>query len=215
MDYLLEAAVYVFRLGNWVLIPVFVILFVADWLIPERASKHVSWRWMGRPATMVATVALGFVLVAGNFPMKPMFESLAVVQATKGKELQDFAFVDARDSTVRRLSDHDGKVVLINFWGTYCAPCIEEFPDLRRLETTYEGEVIVIALSDEPREKIARFLKRVNSPSLVGRYESDQWVDLETFRPLTVVLDRDRTVRSFMFGKRDFREFDAAVSEFL
>jgi peroxiredoxin len=71
----------------------------------------------------------------------------------------DFQFADLNGKT-RRLSDFRGSVVLLDFWGTWCASCVEMAPELVRLYETYHArgfEIIGIAAND-PRDKVAAFI---------------------------------------------------------
>ena len=56
------------------------------------------------------------------------------------------------------VSDYLGKVVLINFWATWCGPCVEELPSLNNLAKQYPDELVVLAISDERADDIKNFL---------------------------------------------------------
>ncbi|NNL16139.1 MAG: TlpA family protein disulfide reductase, partial [Flavobacteriaceae bacterium] len=101
-----------------------------------------------------------------------------------------------------------------NFWGTYCPPCIEEFPDLKQIETNYSDKVSVIALTDENKEKIIKFIQKVKSPDIVGTYSSNDWIDLENFRPLTIIIDEEGIIREYFFGKKDYDFFKSLVEKY-
>lgn len=66
----------------------------------------------------------------------------------------DFALRDTEGRTVR-LSDHRGKVVLLNFWATWCVPCAAELPHLQRLYETYDQDLVVLAISMDGPESVA------------------------------------------------------------
>src|SRR5678810_1302634 len=82
---------------------------------------------------------------------------------------------DLNGRTVR-LSDYRGKVVLINFWATWCPPCRAEMPDLVRLQRQHgkEGlQIIGITYPPESREQVRRFARslKVNYPIILGTRE--------------------------------------------
>lgn len=64
------------------------------------------------------------------------------------------------DGAVRKLSNHRGKVVLVNLWATWCPPCIEELPVLDELKARYgdKGLVVLGVAGDEEVEKVREFL---------------------------------------------------------
>ena len=79
--------------------------------------------------------------------------------AKEPKPLPELAFNDADDKPLK-LADYKGKIVLLNFWATWCAPCVKEMPSLDRLQAEVgKDKFIVLPLSlDGPsRPKVAPF----------------------------------------------------------
>jgi thiol-disulfide isomerase/thioredoxin len=64
---------------------------------------------------------------------------------------------------IHRLEDYRGKVVLLNFWATWCAPCREEMPSIGRLKKQLDGRpFVVLAVNvDEPESRINNFLAKL------------------------------------------------------
>ena len=62
-----------------------------------------------------------------------------------------------------RLRDHEGSVVLVNFWATWCSPCLSEMPGMQRLADTFSGRrfKILAINSSEPRNRIESMLQRL------------------------------------------------------
>jgi len=81
------------------------------------------------------------------------------------------------DGRQHRLQDYRGKVVLVNFWATWCEPCREEIPSMNRLRTSLAGRpfaVLAVNLA-EPESRVRRFMEKVPMD-------------------FTVLLDRDTSV---------------------
>lgn len=59
------------------------------------------------------------------------------------------------------LSPHEDKAIFVNFWATWCAPCIQEMPSLERMQAAFENEPIVFFYaSNEPANKIKKFASK-------------------------------------------------------
>ena len=74
------------------------------------------------------------------------------------------------------LGDFEGKIVVLNFWATWCGPCREEMPSLDRLQVSFPGgDVVVIALSNDRKgpEVVLPFLASINIETLAPYYEEN------------------------------------------
>lgn len=68
------------------------------------------------------------------------------VRIEKGATAPDFTFTTTEGATAK-LSDYQGKVVLLNFWATWCGYCIDEMPALQKITETYPDTVVVLAIN--------------------------------------------------------------------
>jgi len=199
--------------GNWLMIPLFIMVVVADHRLSRKSFSSRLTKWAIKIPLVIMSVVLGALIYMTNFPLKPMVSSIAIVHNNIGEKIYDFDFIDVRKDSIYKISEFAGKVVLLNFWGTYCGPCIEEFPDLKKIESDFPGKVWVIALSDEDRDRIMKFVQKIESPTIVGSFASEKWIDLETFRPLTIIIDKNGIIREYMFGKKDYHSFKSILAQ--
>lgn len=87
----------------------------------------------------------------------------------------DFTLVST-DGKKINLSDYKGKIIILDFWATWCGPCRKGIPDLVSLQKSYKDKLVVIGISlDDERTKndILPFMKEygVNYPVVYGTYE--------------------------------------------
>ena len=89
-----------------------------------------------------------------------------VDRSQAGKPAPDTAFEDPDGEPVQ-LSSFEGKPLLLNFWATWCGPCVKELPTLDRLSAAQAGRIQVVALSqDSERGKVDAFLAQAKLTSL-------------------------------------------------
>jgi peroxiredoxin len=105
----------------------------------------------------------------------------------------------------RKVSLHDfkGKTVVLNFWATYCVPCIEELPSLMQLQKQMGSRITVVAISeDDSQEKYHAFLKKYNVDLLTVRdpTQESKIIYKTTAVPETFVIDKDGIVRRKFIG---------------
>ena len=115
-----------------------------------------------------------------------------------GGELEDFTLL-CLDGTTFHLADTRGKVVFINLWATYCAPCVQELPYFDALYRAHEGEITVLAVhssvvTDDPAAFLAD--KGWSIPFALDAKDDRLWsiVNGSSTLPQTIVLDRNGTV---------------------
>ncbi len=115
----------------------------------------------------------------------------------------DFRLADLAGSRWQ-LSDRRGKVVLVNFWATWCPPCREETPGLVRLYRNYQpkGVVVVgISMDDDPHQAVPPFLReyKVPYPMLVPDSSFELAGDVQSL-PTTLLIDRQGRVAKVYVG---------------
>jgi len=119
-----------------------------------------------------------------------------------------------------RLSDYRGKVVLINFWATWCPPCRKEIPDLIRLQREYRSRGLQVIGVTYPPQKLAevrRFVRRakVNYPVGLGTKETKLLFTQSESLPMTIVISRNGTIQDIIEGILLSEEFEQRIKPML
>jgi len=174
-------------------------------MLCETAGLHVLYVNMTLLGIVFAATLIGF--------------SAARVSPQEVVKAPPFELRDINGRTVR-LSDYRGKVVLINFWATWCPPCRAEMPDLVRLQREHgkEGlQIIGITYPPENREQVRRFARslKVNYPIILGTRELKARFSSDETLPLTVVIDREGKVSDIIGGILLREEFDEKIKPLL
>jgi thiol-disulfide isomerase/thioredoxin len=134
-------------------------------------------------------------------------------------EAAPFELKDINGRAVR-LSDYQGKVVLINFWATWCPPCRAEMPDLIKLQREHgkDGlQIVGITYPPERKDRVRRFATglKVNYPIVLGTRELKARFSSDETLPLTIVIDRDGKVNDTIRGILLREEFDEKIKPLL
>lgn len=127
-----------------------------------------------------------------------------------GSAAKEFTVTDS-DHTVS-LNQYRGQIVLVNFWATWCPPCVEELPSLMTLQDRMKGRgIVVVGVSiDVDGDAYHRFLKlhginfvTVRDPEqkVAGMYGTSGW-------PETYVIDRQGVMRRKFVGPVDWNAPD-------
>ncbi len=122
----------------------------------------------------------------------------------QGDKPRALALKDLKGRTIR-LSHYKGKVVLLNFWATWCPPCRAEMPDLIKWQKEYGRRGLqVIGITYPPTEisEVREFIRsvRVNYPILLGEKETRTLFDPGDTLPITIVIDREGNVHEVIEG---------------
>jgi thiol-disulfide isomerase/thioredoxin len=129
--------------------------------------------------------------------------------------------IDATGSPALRLTDGDDRtvtlgdggdtVIMVNFWATWCAPCVKEIASLVRLGDHFDGQplrVLAVNIGETPEQVTAFFQRRDIEPNFAVLYDRDGQAarDWRVYAiPSTYLLDRDRAIR---YGYRGALRWD-------
>ncbi len=141
-----------------------------------------------------------------------LMTSAKPIDSLSSGQLEKTSFTTAPPFSIKDLSGRivepaqfKNKVLIVNFWASWCGPCVEEFPSLIKLIETYKNDVVLVAVSgDESEDAVRQFIKNYQLEGL----------------PVFVAWDRDRSIaalygtnklpESYVFAKenRFFRKIE-------
>lgn len=120
----------------------------------------------GGLAALLAAFAL-FAWYQWKEPSLPVNQSPVGFQLIRQMEKEGVPEIalSKLDKTPLTLSSFRGKIVIVNFWASWCNPCVEEFPSLVKLISQFKDDVVVLAVSeDETSDDMAAFMKAMKLP---------------------------------------------------
>jgi peroxiredoxin len=154
-----------------------------------------------------------FPVAAGNFVSSPG----PIAQAKVGFLAPDVTVKNLRGESVL-LSQYRGKVVMLNFWATWCPPCRAEMPSMERLFQQMQGEAFVLlAVNTEAQgaQNVPNFLKRspYSFPMLLDPDALAQ-IAYGVYRfPETFIINKDGTILNHVLGGREWD--DSSMVDYL
>ena len=148
------------------------------------------------------------------FSAPPLDEEQKALLAWEGVQAPDFTVTNL-DGQAIRLSDLKGKRVLVNFWATYCPPCLEETPNFVKLRAeTPSTNVAIIGLSTEDMATQKVFAQRngVNYPLAILQNVPSPYQDIVKI-PVTLVIDRNGVIQHVLFYAQDLKTLETYTAE--
>ena len=196
--------------------------------LPEpRLSRRAAWIAMGSVA-----LALGLLWAASDTaspPPPPDDDLSAIIAADEAEDAKAVGRMAPLNYTVKdmngadvRFSSYKGKIILLNFWATWCEPCKEEIPDLVLLQEKYKDDIVILGLSvesgdtpDKLRQYASAF--KMNYPVLVGggHDEIQEAYGATWGVPITVIINRDGRIAKKQSGIRTLEQFEREIRPLL
>ena len=138
--------------------------------------------------------------------------------AAKGSAAPDFSLPQLNGQPLQ-LSSYQGRVVLLDFWATWCTPCREEIPQLVELQNKYRDQgmqIIGVSMDDSPgpvREFYQRF--QINYPVVMGNADIGELYGGVLGLPIAFVIGRDGRIYAKHIGATDISVLEQDVTELL
>jgi len=151
-------------------------------------------------------ILIGVLLVALGWVVADSFQERIVLV---GDRAPDFKIVTDGGRSITR-SNFGGRLLVLNFWATWCPPCIEEMPSLNEFQRRLASQgVVVLGVSVDKSEKVYReFLRKANVSFQTARDpEADISAEYGTFKfPETYVIDSKGRVVQKHIGARNWSD---------
>src|SRR5688572_29097550 len=156
----------------------------AIWWFAQPMSRALR---VGLPAVVAGFLALGLIALRLHGTATP----IAMLMPTMNAAAPELTWYDA-SGQVRSLAELEGKVVLVNFWATWCAPCRKEMPLLSRMQRDHgERDFVVLYLSLEEPAVLDRFLASHSFDGTHGRLQrAADFYDAGKYYPLSYLIGR-------------------------
>jgi thiol-disulfide isomerase/thioredoxin len=166
-----------------------------------------------RKGTKTFLAGLVFVLIfaGGAFAQKKKPTPKRTPKPTPNANLPKVTQIN--EVSIKAALKPNGKPLLVNFWATWCVPCVEEFPDLVKLDAEYKGRIdfITISLDDlaEIRRDVPKFLSdmKAEMPAYLLRTADENAVitsitkDWQGGLPFTILYNEKGEIAYFVQGK--------------
>lgn len=171
----------------------------------------------------VAAIVAIIIFASSSVSKKGLQSNTAEAACTQGDEecMPRIGYLDTKD-TMWTGDLVEGKVVIINFWATWCAPCKKEIPDLTAAYKQYKDQGLVLLgilmdSDDVDDDKLARFSKETNLDYPVVRIDQQIWDDFGApgRMPTTHIYDRSGKRVLFREGTIHKSELDGILPELL
>jgi cytochrome c biogenesis protein CcmG/thiol:disulfide interchange protein DsbE len=163
------------------------------------------------------SVLLFLTIPFGVRPLPAQTKDTMTPQAQR-KIAPDFTLPDADEKPIT-LSAYRGKVVLLDFWATWCHGCKTEIPWYIEFSKQYQNQclaVIGVSMDDEGMKVVKPFLaaRKINYPVVIGNDALGKQFNLESM-PLTLLIDRDGRIAVSHAGIVDKEDFESHIRELL
>ena len=156
-----------------------------------------------------------FFLIIVFLSFTQLFAQRKIENQTSSNKAPNFTLEDLNGKNVK-LSDFKGKVVIINFWATWCPPCKAEIPDFIELYKTYQKKgLVILGIALDNKEKVVKFVKDngINYPVLMGNQEVSNLYGGISGIPTSFVVDRKGIIKNVFVGLRSKEVFEQNIKD--
>lgn len=172
------------------------------------SSKFLKKNW----SNLLIIVIIGLLLIPQTgMPVKVLFNRLisfspSEIAVEKRKTLDTYNWsLETLDGGKANLSSSEGKVIFINFWATWCAPCVAEMPSLQNLYSDYKDKVDFYFVSMETPGKVDAFMEKkgYDFPVYIPKQQVPKAIESYSL-PTTYVISKNGKIAIDKSGAADW-----------
>lgn len=164
-------------------------------------------------AAIIVGAGLTFWLDGSQSPSTSSVSPQITTEKISGEEFPQFGFVDLNGKK-HDSKDYKGKIIVLNFWATWCAPCIVEFPKLIKLAKDNPDIILIALSSDINDDKINQFLKKnpVAEKNFIVARDNKRKITTDIFKtyklPETIIVSPSGVIVKKVLGDIDWNGED-------
>ena len=191
----------------WFRIGVFALMAYTFYTYARAARKRGYW--LPKSGADYRSLSGDLLTLAGGvfilFLLQKNYQApMDKVLSGQGKPFPDLSYRDNLTGTIRRVSEHRGKTVLLNLWATWCPPCRAEMPALSAVQQAYaDKNLVVLALSDEDPVTVSGFLREHPFAFSAGTWDGlHPMLQEVNTRPASILINPNGEVVDMVVGAR-------------
>lgn len=166
---------------------------------------------------LLVSILSATLLTACDRGRQPIFDKSLI-----GKAAPDFSLPQLGKVKPLKLTDHKGKLVVLNFWASWCPPCREEMPTFIKVQKQYGGEKFtILGVSIEDKEDVQRYADeiKINYPVTYGQDAASKvatvYGDPDGALPYTVLISPQQQVLDIYTGVIKEAQFEEILKKHL
>ena len=172
-------------------------------------------------AALVSVAAISYWVMHYPFAQDKQANPAALINPTTSQaiDLKSLSLPDS-NGVIQPLSQWRGKILVVNFWATWCPPCREEMPAFSRIASKYAANgVQVVGISIDTVNKVREFQKLtpVSYPLLIGTFDTVQSTvvlgNTVQALPFTAIYDRTGNIHAIKLGRMSEQELERRLLE--
>ena len=212
-------AKFIIEWGQAITVIIIILTFIFIFKLVRNNSYFLPKGFIGYSFTIIMLLVIFINVMAFSkvTTMKPRISKvISELEYLLNKTAPDFKFTLLDNDSIKSISDYKGKLILLNFWATWCAPCLSEMPDLNKLHNNYKNDgLVVIALSDESKETLNKFAQSKPFTAIAAYSKEFIWANIQSERPMSFLIDKNGVIVEYFTGGYEYAFFEDKIKIYL